>query len=42
MSAVVVNIHLGGLVVVQLLPDVCFILQQQVEQLQLLDWIGSK
>ena len=27
MSAVVVNIHLGGLVVVQLLPDVGFILQ---------------
>ena len=29
MSAVVVNIHLGGLVVVQLLPDVGFILQNK-------------
>ena len=27
MSAIVVNIHLSRLVVIQLLPDVCFVLQ---------------
>ena len=39
MSAIVVHIHFSRLVVIQLLPDVCFVLQQQVI---MLPSIGSK